>query len=359
MKRLYKVYIFILLLTSIFIFSISSYADEDIEFQYYTAKITKLEKSFEGEIKTYNIKAKFVDGPYKDKTVELEYIPVLGTYLDIDFREDMSIIVRLETVNESIRKASIFDVNRRDTIKTLTIIFVSVLIIFGGFKGIFAVLSLLLTFLLIIFCLIPLILNKTNPILATIIVSSISILVNFVLISGFSKKSLCAIISTISGTIIAGLCAFYFGNMMALTGLADDSVQTLVTHADVVIDYRGLFFSGIILGTMGAVMDIGMSITSFIFEMKKKKPNISSLSLFKSGITVGKDIMSTMTNTLILAYAGTSLPLFLYFTTMDTSFSNIVNMQLIAEEILRSLCGSIGLVLTIPLTSFIASIKAK
>lgn len=111
---------------------------------------------------------------------------------------------------------------------------------------------------------------------------------------------------------------------MALTGLCDDNVKTLVTHTNVIINYKGLLFSGMILGSMGAVMDIGMSITSFIFEIKEKKPNISSISLFKSGINVGKDIMSTMTNTLILAYAGASLPLFLYFSNMDASFIVVI-----------------------------------
>lgn len=358
MKILYKIFCIVIIFISIFIFSINSYAEEEIEYEYYKATIIDLKEKIENDIKTYKIKSQFTEGPYENKTIELEYIPTQGTSLDIEFKNGMPIIVSLQMKDGEIKRAGVYDVNRKDTLKMLAIIFVVVLLIFGGFKGIFAVLSLLLTFLLIIFCLIPLILNGTSPILATIVISSIAILANFILISGFSKKSFCAIVSTIGGTIIAGLCAYYFGSLMALTGLCDDSVQTLVTHTDVIIDFRGLLFSGMILGTMGAVMDIGMSITSFIFEMKKKKPAISSISLFTSGISVGKDIMSTMTNTLILAYAGTSLPLFLYFITMDTSFANIINMQFIAEEILRALSGSIGLVLTIPLTSLIASIKA-
>lgn len=100
----------------------------------------------------------------------------------------MSIIVSLQIIDGDIEQAHIFDVNRRDTIKTMAIVFVSVLIIFGGFKGLLSVLSLLLTFLLIIFLLIPLIINQVNPILATVLVSSISILINFILINGFTKK---------------------------------------------------------------------------------------------------------------------------------------------------------------------------
>lgn len=358
MRKVFKVCTFIIIFSSIYMLSTSGYCEDNKEYLYYKAIITELDEEVKNDETIYKIKAKFTEGPYKYKTITLEYTPILGTSHSIELKKDMSIIVSLQIIDGDIEQAHISDVNRRDTIKTMAIVFVSVLIIFGGFKGLLSVLSLLLTFLLIIFLLIPLIINQVNPILATILVSSISILINFILINGFTKKSFCAIISTIGGTIIAGVFALYFGNLMALTGLCDDNVQTLVTHTNVIINYKGLLFSGMILGSMGAVMDIGMSITSFIFEIKEKKPNISSISLFKSGINVGKDIMSTMTNTLILAYAGASLPLFLYFSNMDASFIGVINMEFIAEEILRSISGSIGLVLTIPLTSLIASIKA-
>lgn len=358
MNKLYKISVFIIILISILSYFTYIYAEENYEYKYYTATITDVKEILKNDIKIYKIRVKFIEGPHENKTITLEHMPIGGTSLDINFKNGMSIIVSLKLVNGNIESASFFDINRRNTIKILTIFFIVTLVIFGGLKGILAVFSLLLTFLLIIFCLIPLILNGFNSILATIITSSIAILINFLLISGFSKKSFCAIISTIGGTVIAGLCAFYFGNLMALTGFTDDYVQTLVTHTDLIIDYRGLLFSGIILGTMGAVMDIGMSITSFIFEIKKQYPNTSSVSLFKSGLNVGKDVMSTMANTLILAYAGASLPLFLLLIDMNTSFMNAVNMEFIAEEILRSLSGSIGLVLTIPITSLIASIKA-
>ena len=149
-----------------------------------------------------------------------------------------------------------------------------------------------------------------------------------------------------------------FRSLMALTGLSEDHIQTFVRYSDVKINYRGLLFSGIIIGAMGAIMDVSMSITSFIFEIKDKYPNTTAQSLFKSGLNVGKDMMATMSNTLILAYAGASLPLFLLFTSMEIPFLDAINLEFISEEILRSLCGSIGLILTIPLSSLLASIKA-
>ncbi|KNF07055.1 putative multitransmembrane protein [Gottschalkia purinilytica] len=356
MRKLHILFMFFLALT--LIFPSHSYSEETKRPDRYKAVIIDINQFNKDEGKIYEIQAKISNGPYKDKLVNFEYTPIQGTQTDIELEKGMSIILNVDSSNGKISQISLYDVERRTVLKVLAITFLVLLIIFGGIKGICGAISLIATLLLIVFLLIPLVLKGINPIIATIITSSIAILISFLLISGFSRKSLCAIISTIGGTIIAGLCAFYFGNLMSLTGLSDDHVQTLVAYTDIAIDYRGLLFSGIIIGTIGAVMDVSMSITSFIFEMKQKYPDTSQGSLFESGLNVGRDIMSTMANTLILAYAGASLPLFLFFAVMDTSFVDIINIEFISEEILRSLCGSMGLILTIPLSSFIASIRA-
>lgn len=334
------------------------YSEEVSEYEKYKAVITDIQEKVENGEKIYIIQAKFIDGPYANKIIGFNHSPIVGTRSDISLRQGMSIIVSLQISEGQIGQASIFDIERRDTLKILAIIFILLLLIFGGFRGIRAAVSLSLTLSLIIFCLVPLILRGANPLFASIMTASLAIFINFLLISGFSRKSFCAIISTIGGTIIAGLFAYYFGNLMALTGLSEDHIQTFVSYSDIKIDYRGLLFSGIIIGAIGAIMDVSMSITSFIFEMKDKYPRTTPQSLFKSGLNVGTDMMATMANTLILAYAGASLPIFLLFTIMDISFLDAINIEFISEEILRSLCGSIGLILTIPLSALISSIKA-
>ena len=128
---------------------------------------------------------------------------------------------------------------------------------------------------------------------------------------------------------------------------------------EVNFDFRSLLFSGIILGSLGAVMDVGMSISSAIEEIYNANSNITRKDLFTSGMNVGKDIMGTMTNTLILAYTGSSIPILLLFMAYETSMIKILNLDIIATEVIRSLAGSIGLVLTIPLTAFIASVLIK
>lgn len=356
MKKQYVTFLQIILI--VFLTVSFSHGDEGRQYEKYTAEITDLKERTENGGRIFTIDAKVLEGPYENKIVRFEHLPIEGTRFDVSLKQGMSIIVSVQLLNDSIDRVSLYDIERRGTLKILAVIFISFLVVFGGFRGIRAAFSLLLTLSLVLFCLIPLILNEFNPLFASILTASLAIFINFILISGFSRKSFCAIVSTIGGTVIAGLFAYYFGNLMALTGLSEDTIQTFVSYTDVQIDYRGLLFSGIIIGAIGAIMDVSMSVVSFIFEMKDQYPRTTPQSLFKSGLNVGKDIMATMANTLILAYAGASIPIFLLFSTMDISFVDAINIEYISEEILRSLCGSIGLILTIPLSSFIASIKA-
>ena len=357
MKRIYVILILQILIWVASTISYS-YSEEIRLYEKYNAVITNIDKEVRDGGEIYTIQARFIDGPYENNIIQFEHIPIEGTRSDLSLKPEMSIIVSLQIVDGVIDRANLHDIERRNTLKIISIIFLCLLVIFGGLRGIGAALSLLFTMFLILFCLVPLILKGVEPIFAAILTASLSILISFLLISGLSKKSFCAIISTIGGTIIAGLFACHVGNLMALTGLSEDHIQTFVRYSDVKINYRGLLFSGIIIGAMGAIMDVSMSITSFIFEIKDKYPNTTAQSLFKSGLNVGKDMMATMSNTLILAYAGASLPLFLLFTSMEIPFLDAINLEFISEEILRSLCGSIGLILTIPLSSLLASIKA-
>ena len=163
-----------------------------------------------------------------------------------------------------------------------------------------------------------------------------------------------------SGVLVAGLISYLVGSQINLTGMsADEATILLYIPQEITFDFRNLLFAGIILGALGAIMGVGMSITSSIDEIYKANNQLSVKELFDSGMNVGKDIMGTMINTLILAYAGTSIPLLLVFMAYETSMTKIINMDIIATEIVRALSGSIGLILTIPITALIASILIR
>ncbi len=245
---------------------------------------------------------------------------------------------------------------RSDHIFILLGIFILLIILIGGKQGVKAVITLGLTIFLVLKVLLPLMLKGINPIPISVAISIIITIVTIFIIGGINSKSISAVIGTSSGVIIAGLIAYIVGSKAKLTGFnAEEATMLMYIPQDIDFDFKALLFSGIILGALGAIMDVGMSIASSIEEIHNANKEISGRELFNAGMNVGKDIMGTMTNTLILAYAGSSIPLLLLFMAYEIPMKEIINLDLIATEIVRSLSGSIGLILTIPLTALIAA----
>ncbi len=257
-------------------------------------------------------------------------------------------------------EVNIADYYRGNYLLYLSLIFIVLIILIGRLKGLRALISLIITIAAIIYILLPAILKGMNPVPISIGIAIAVTIITIFLIGGISQKSIAAIIGTSIGVIVAGLISYLVGSQINLTGMsADEATMLIYIPQKIVFDFRNLLFAGIILGALGAIMDVGMSIASSIDEIYKANNQLSVKDLFNSGMNVGKDIMGTMINTLILAYAGTSIPLLLVFMAYETAMTKIVNMDIIATEIVRSLSGSIGLILTIPITAFIASVLIR
>ncbi|WP_066504657.1 YibE/F family protein [Abyssisolibacter fermentans] len=298
-----------------------------------------------------------LDKPYKNKTLNIKHLIIDYSANNQHFNIGDTLLVEVSNTN-GILMGTIVDTWRLDSLKKLSIIFVILLIIFGRLKGIRSLLALIFSGYIIIKLLIPYIIKGYNSILCAVICSSIIIIISFLLISGFTKKTLVSILGTIGGTISAGILSLIFTNLSNITGLAEDEAVFLAANMGLEVDFKGLYLCAVIIGTIGVIMDVSMSITSVIFEIKRKSPRIPFTDLLHSGLNVGKDVMSTMINTLILAYAGSFLPLLLIFIMSKTPFLNALNTELLAVEVIRALCGSIGLILTIPLTALIATYVA-
>ena len=203
-------------------------------------------------------------------------------------------------------------------------------------------------------------LKGVNPIPISVAIAVAVTIITMFLVGGVNSKSISAIIGTSVGVIIAGLISYFIGTKANLTGLsAQEATMLMYIPQDVLFNFKNLLFAGIILGALGAAMDVGISVASSIEEINIANPALNRKQLFNAGMNVGKDVMGTMTNTLILAYTGSSIPLLLLFMAYETSIIKILNLDIIATEIVRSLSGSIGLVLTIPITAFVASYLTK
>ena len=230
-----------------------------------------------------------------------------------------------------------------------------IFIVLGRMKGIAAIVALIITCLAIFLVLVPAILSGRNIYVVSIAVTIFSIGTTLAIVAGKTKKSLAAFIGCISGVFLASIIMYSMDIFLNLTGLIDTETRSLVYfQTDYAINIRAVIFAGVIIGASGAITDVAMSISSALWEVQKN--NTTKKELFKSGIEIGKDILGTMLNTLILAYIGTSLSLILLIQSHTTSFLELFNTEMIIVELLRSIVGSFGMLAAVPVTALICSI---
>jgi uncharacterized membrane protein len=302
------------------------------------------------------VKVRVLDGEYKNKEFIVENNLGGTEFFNIRVEKNDSVLLMLDETGDKLR-VNISSFARDRYIYFTIILFALLLVVVGRLKGLKAVITLTATILLIWKYMLPSILNGSNPITVSVITSIIITVFTLTFIAGFNKKSYSAILGTIAGVTIAAVIAFAIGSLAKLTGLSsEEAVMLMYLPSGIEFDFKGLLFAGIIIGTLGAVMDVSISIASSMDEVKKVNSEISKYSLIKSGMNVGKDIMGTMTNTLILAYTGASIPILLIFLSYNTSMVEIINLDVIATEIIRAITGSIGIVLTIPFTAIFAGL---
>ncbi|NPV93144.1 MAG: YibE/F family protein [Firmicutes bacterium] len=300
------------------------------------------------------IVVQLLDPPYQYQTVIIEnhaYPPnqLQGIYL----REgDKVIVYGNRAADGKLNDVNVQDLARDNTVILLAVVFVAVLVIFGRLRGIAALLSLASMGLLIWYWLLPSILNGGSPLKGGAVVCILVSLFSIPLICGFNRKSLCAIIGTIAGVTIAGLLAYFSGVHTRIVGVEFEYSNFLTSLPKPFnLNLQGIYFAGVLIGCLGAVMDTGISVASAIQEFVALDPQLSRGKLWKTGMNVGRDVMSMMSSTLILAYVGGAIPLLLLMMGYETPFLKIFNSDMIVSEIIRSLAGSIGLSLSIPITA--------
>ena len=297
----------------------------------------------------YRVQIRIDSGPAEGTEATITHRTLNNPAFDIHPQEGDNIIVRTE--NESY---AIVDYDRLPAMLFLLLGFAALLILFGGVTGAKALLVLLFAVLLIAKGLIAFILFAPSHILLwTILIGTVITLATQLIVNGRNVKSAGAIIGTIGGILIAAFLAILAIHFTYLTGVSEEQAGMLKALYLKDVDFRELLFSGIVLGALGAVMDVAVSIASAQYEMKLLAPKTKFQALVSSGLNVGRDVMGTMANTLILAYIGGALPLILLISAQpDIALVHVMNLNMIATEIVRSLIGSIGLLCAIPITAY-------
>ncbi len=296
--------------------------------------------------------------PYAGQKVTVEHTasktnPVLGSNLTAG---DKVIVFANVDSQDQIVEAFIANPDRSGTVKAVVLAFMAVLIILGGRKGIGALFTIVLTGVLLWFWLIPSILNGASPTWCGALVCAVVALVGTPMISGFNRTSMAAIFGSIAGVILAGVLASLAGGSADIIGVDYEDANLLLSMpATANLNLQGIFLAGVLIGALGAVMDTSISIASAIREFAEIHGSPTRYNLWRAGMNVGKDVMGMMSSTLILAYTGGALALLLLLVANNIPALNIMNWDMIVSEIIRSLAGSIGLCLSIPVTALAAS----
>lgn len=300
------------------------------------------------------------NGPHEGRVIEVaNYIDEIMAYnMNIEEGDDIYVLMNYDE-NGEIIQGYVYEHQRDKYLYMLVAAFLVLMLLIGGIKGLKSLVTLALTVVGVYYMIIG-IMQGGNPILLSIVVSALVTVVTMTLVGGFNLKALSAIFGTIGGVLIAGLIALAFSKTANLTGLGTSEAQMLLfSEHPVEFNFSSILFASILIGTLGAVMDVSMSIASAINEIIEANPLLSTMDLFQSGMNIGKDVMGTMANTLILAYTGTSIFLLLVFLVNDVPYRDVINMDMVATEIVRAVTGTIGLITSIPITGMVSAILEK
>lgn len=300
------------------------------------------------------LEIQILSGDHKDEIMTVtNYMSAL---FNVDVEQGDRVIVRIMTDEDGSYYASVFNYDRGIVLGGFLLVFFILLAVLGGKKGLGALAGLLLTLACIWFILIPCLLQGLPAIPVTIAVSAVSAAAGLIFLNGYSKKTFCAVCGCVGGVLVSGIAAAGVGFLSPMNGFNMQEAENLILYgADEGLKISGLLVCGVLISALGAVMDVALGIASSVWEMKEQNPDASAGSLFRSGMQIGKDAMGTMANTLILAFAGSSLNMLILVQTYDIPFLQLINTDSIALEVVQSVAGSVGILLTVPLVAFISA----
>lgn len=290
------------------------------------------------------------------KGEELDITSSSGYLFGAACKPGMKVIVMQSVAGDS-TVASVYTQDREGVIYIFALIYLLVLCLIGGKQGIKGCLGLVFTFFCVIFVYLPLVYLKYSPFWTAVFVCFITTLVTMYLIGGPTRKTCAATLGTLVGVILAGVSAWCFSKASGISGYNVSDIETLMTLWNTNrIQVGGLLFSGLLISCLGAVIDVAMSISSAIDEIYRQNLSLSRKELFKAGLRVGRDMMGTDSNTLILAFAGSSVSTLLLDYSYNLPYQQIINSNNIGIAIMQGLAGSFGIVLSVPFTVLICTI---
>ncbi|MCF3131959.1 YibE/F family protein [Streptomyces olivochromogenes] len=269
--------------------------------------------------------------------------------------EGEKVVVAYEPSAPKDLQYSVADVNRRFPMGLLAGIFALAVVVVGRLRGVMALVALAISFMVLNFFILPAILQGANPLLVAVVGSSAIMLIALYMCHGLSARTSVAVLGTLVSLLLIGILGSQFIGWAALTGNTDDNTG-LIHGLYPSIDMSGLLLAGVIIGSLGVLDDVTVTQTSAVWELHEANPSMGWRGLYGAAIRIGRDHIASVVNTLVLAYAGAALPLLLLFSIAQSGVGTVANSELVAEEIVRTLVGSIGLVASVPVTTALAAL---
>ncbi|MFV0392826.1 MAG: YibE/F family protein, partial [Coprobacillaceae bacterium] len=337
------------------------YKDKETGMEFETAKVieviddqTTIDETTENVRQgSMELRLEILTGRYEGDVVETTNY--FSSLYNVYVTEGDKVIVRVDTT-ETGSSASVYNYDRTNTLLIFVLFFLVSMVIIGGIHGFKSVLGLIFTLVCVFFLLIPLVLKGFPAIPTTVVILVITTIVCFLMIGGFKPKIIAAATGTIFGVVFAAILAIVVGNLTNISGFQMEEAESLLLIASTTsLEIKGLFICGVLIASLGAVMDIAMSISSAIEELHINNPSMTIKDLFVSGMNIGRDAMGTMSNTLILAFAGSSLNMIITIYSYGVPFTQLINTDFVAIELIRGIAGSMGIIFTVPAVSLIAS----
>ncbi|MFF8843523.1 YibE/F family protein [Streptomyces sp. NPDC015127] len=250
---------------------------------------------------------------------------------------------------------SVTDVDRGFPMALLAGIFALVVVLVGRMRGVMALIALAVSFAVLTLFILPAILQGSNPLIVAVVGASAIMLIALYSCHGITARTSVAVLGTLISLLLIGLLGSLFIGWASLSGNTDDNTG-LIKGLYPDIDMSGLLLAGVIIGSLGVLDDVTVTQTSAVWELHQADPDMGPRALYRSAIRIGRDHIASVVNTLVLAYAGAALPLLLLFSIAQSSVGTVANSELVAEEIVRTLVGSIGLVASVPVTTALAAL---
>lgn len=338
--------------------NMSAFGSETVRAQV-TQIIEEGEVDLGGTLQRYQIaRVKLQEGEYTGLIMEMDYGRRQVLSSAVYLREGDDILVTLGARPDGILTVYFVDFVRSDALLWLVVVFAAVILLISRWKGLRSMLSMLFSLLVIIGYIIPHILAGEDPLWVSIFGSVLLLGVTLYVTYGWNLKTHAAVVSMVVVLLITGMLAAFFVYFTRLTGSGDENALFLLQMLNTQINLRGLLLGGMIIGALGVLDDLVTTQASAVFELHRANPSLGFRSLFRAAMRIGQDHVAATVNTLVLAYAGAALPMLLMFSLGGGNYGSLVNFEFIAEEIVRTLVGSLGLVTAVPLSTAISILFA-